>query len=536
MPLIKAMMREASSNDKIAQMSIAALIVAPLIIVFWSSGEDPNQITADVAAARHRALIDAGLRSLQLAILATSVALAIGIPAGWALAQRKNPLWLLVLCALPLALPASVAVSGWVRFLAPGAASSFNPSAVVAGKISRGMLFSTTGAGLILGSSLWPLIAFEAWPAFKRARTESYDAAVLSGSRLRAFLRIVLPQSKGELAAGTLLAFLLAAGDFSVSSLLLVRTLPVEVHDALMLGKPDSAAWAALPLIVVVMISALALTRLSHSRRESGAGVLVPSAPVRNIVAPAFAAAGVIVGFGLPMLGCFLGAENSGKPFSTAAVAADATMTSLRVAGAVALLAGLFAVGRVLAWPDRRAWPLNVAGLFLLAIPGSFLAAAVFSLQLKVTRTIGVFGIDRVAELVPAAFLGLGLLVRFIYIPLRLVEEGLASLDSELLESAALAGHGRLSRAVAVALPLIMPHIAASAALVFILALGEVPLCDRLTPPGVTMATIWLFQQQHMGYNEAVFGLSSLMGVVCAGTLLMTGGFAELARKVVRIV
>jgi iron(III) transport system permease protein len=532
-------MREASSRDRIVQQIFAVLLLTPLVFAFWGSGGFSDafgtyQPSEAVAAARRMALVEAGLRSLLLAGLATSVALAIGIPAGWAFAQRKNPLWLLVFCALPLALPASVTVSGWVRFLAPGAASSFSPPAIVAGKISRGLLFSPVGAGLILGFSLWPLIAFEAWPAFKRARTESYDAAVLTGSRLRAFLRIVLPQSKGELGAGALLTFLLAASDFSVSSLLLVRTLPVEVHDALMLAKPASAAWAALPLIILVLVAAIFMSRLGRRDGESGTNAPVPTAPTRNLFAASCAAIGVLIGFGLPMLGCFLGVQQSGKSFSPTLVAVDALMTSLRIAGAVGILAALLGTARVLAWPDRRAWPLNSAGLFLLAIPGSFLAAAVFSLQLNAAKAVDAFGIERLTALVPAASLGIGLLVRFIYIPLRLVEEGLAGLDTELLESAALTGHGRISRAIAIALPLILPHIAAASSLVFILALGEVPLCDRLTPPGVTMATVWLFQQQHMGYDEAVFGLSFLMGIVCTATLLLTGGFSTLAQKVFR--
>src|SRR6266566_888510 len=104
-------MRQSSSNDRIAQQILAALLIVPLIFAFWGSGGFADafgtyQPSEAVAAERRMALIEAGLRSLLLASIATSVALAIGIPAGWALAQRKNPLWLLVLCALPLALPA----------------------------------------------------------------------------------------------------------------------------------------------------------------------------------------------------------------------------------------------------------------------------------------------------------------------------------------------------------------------------------------------------------------------------------------------
>ena len=528
-------MREATRTERVIQGLLALLCLAPLLCAFFlSDGMSGAEAapTAEQVALHRSELLAAGGRSLLVAISATVVAACIGIPAAWALAQRRRPLLMLVLCALPLALPASVAVSGWVRLFAPGAASSFAPPAIKAGQIPRGLLFSPFGAALILGCSLWPLIAFELWPAFRRARSESYDAAVLSGSRLRAFLRVVLPQCSGELAAGALLALLLAISDFSVSSLLLIRTLPVEIHDALMLGKTVSAAWTATPLLLLGAAAALSFSRLSKSHYNAGSPVQIPAGAPRSWAAAVILVIGVIVGFAAPMAGCATGIPATEKTISMALrVGVDSLALSVRLAAAVALLSGLLAIARVLAWPDTRTRALNAAGLFLLAIPGSFLATAIFSIQLNTASTLEGAQFERLAALIPAASLGLALLVRFLYVPLRLVEEGLASIDPEVLDSAALAGHGRLSVAISVALPLLLPHIAASTALVFILALGEIPLADRLSPPGAITAMVWLFQQQHMGYDAGVFGLSFLMGGVCAGVLFATGAAAAVGRK-----
>ncbi len=528
-------MREATRKERVVQGLLALLCLAPLLCAFFLNGGLSSTETAPTAEqiASHRyELLAAGARSLLVALSATAVAAGVGIPAAWALAQRRRPLLMLVLCALPLALPASVAVSGWVRMFAPGAASSFAPPAITAGQVPRGLLFSSFGAALIQGFSLWPLIAFELWPAFRRARSESYDAAVLSGSRLRAFLRVVLPQCKGELAAGALLAFLLAISDFSVCSLLLIRTLPVEIHDALMLGKTTSAAWSAAPLLLLVAIAALSFSRLSRSHYNSGTPVQLPAGAPHSWAASVLLIGGVLAGFAAPMVGCAAGIPATEKSISLALrVGVDSLALSVRLAAAVALLSGLLAIARVLAWPDTRTRALNAAGLFLLAIPGSFLATAVFAIQLNASSTLEGAQLERLAALIPAASLGLALLVRFLYVPLRLVEEGLASVDHEVLDSAALAGHGRLSVAISVALPLLLPHIAAATALVFILALGEIPLADRLSPPGAITAMVWLFQQQHMGYDAGVFGLSFLMGAVCAGVLFATGAAAALARK-----
>ena len=531
-------MRDATRNERLLQGLLAAACLAPLLFAFWNGGglsaaERQYALSADEAAVRRVQLFEAGGRSLLVAVATTLVAACLGIPAAWALAQRRRPLFLLVVCALPLALPASVAVSGWVRMFAPGAASSFAPPAITAGQVPRGLLFSPVGAALILGFSLWPLLAFELMPAFRRARNESYDAAVMTGSRWRAFLRVVLPQATGELAAGVLLTFLLAISDFSVSSLLLIRTLPIEIHDALMLGKTVSAAWAAAPLFLLVALAAVVFSRLSRTRYHHGTPVEAPAGAPFSLTATVLLIGAVLLGFVAPLAGCAAGIPFRGKFTSVAlTVGSDALTLSVRLAAAVALLSGLAAVLRVLAWPDTRTRALNSAGLILLAIPGSFLAAAVFSIQLNAAAWLDSVELSRAAALIPAASLGLALLVRFVYVPLRLVEEGLAAVDPEVMESAALAGHGRLSIAISVALPLLLPHIAASTALVFILALGEIPLADRLSPPGATTAMVWLFQQQHMGYDAGVFGLSFLMGLVCAGVLFATGAGAAVASKV----
>lgn len=541
-------MREAAAGERWLDFCVALLCLAPLLAAFFGTGGAADAYGAGAgykptdaeATARYLALAQAGGRSLLLALMATAMAACIGIPAAWALAQRERPLFLLVICALPLALPASVAVSGWVRLFAPGAASSFFPTALpqrpanlgMSMQTERGLLFSTAGAALVLAFSLWPLIAFELYPGCRRARNESYDSALLSGSRIRAFFRIVIPQCAGELTAGALLTFLLAISDFSVSSLLLIKTLPIEIHDALTLGKTATAAWTALPLLVLVAMISIAFTRASRYRHAFGSPVQTASATGAAGPALWIALCGVGIGFVAPMLACGLGIPMQARAMSnTFGVGVDALGFSVRLAAAVALLSALAAVARLLLWPDTRTRALNASSLFLLTIPGSFLAAAVFSIQLSASSLADSFQWSRLAALIPAASLGLALLIRFIYVPMRLLDEGLNAIDRELLDSATLAGHSRTSVAISVVLPLLLPHLAASTALVFILALGEIPLADKLSPPGATTAMVWLFQQQHMGYDGQVFGLSLLMGGVCAGMLLLAGGSVALLRR-----
>ena len=125
------MMREPLKRDRVIQFAIAALMLAPLAAAFFGQGGFADAYGSyqssdpDAISARHWTLAAAAGRSLLVGGLATAFALLIGIPAGWALAQRERPLWLLVLAALPLALPALVSVSGWMVARAGGRGLAF---------------------------------------------------------------------------------------------------------------------------------------------------------------------------------------------------------------------------------------------------------------------------------------------------------------------------------------------------------------------------------------------------------------------------
>jgi iron(III) transport system permease protein len=513
------------------QFLAAGVLLLPLACAFWSSGGLIDAYTSDASATRQWGLAAAAGRSILMGVVTALLAALIGIPAAWVLAQRRNRLWPMILCALPLALPASVSVSGWVAIFAPSGFLSSLSVPIPGHDLKAHIFFSVFGAAFVLATGLWPIVALEAWPAFRHARNEGYEAALLSNGRWHAFSRVVIPQAKGELATGLLLIFLLACSDYSVSSLLLVRTLPAEIHDVLMLDKNAGAAWLALPQVIFIFFAAF---MLAQWQGEAAEGSELNSAEAEQALVEkkwpwVVLGLGVLLGFALPMSACLMKAVTGLKPMSAVfSSGLGSLVVTLRLAGAAALLALLAGFLRIVAWPEKRAWPLNAAALVLLAVPGSFLAGALFNLEQKFMPAASLP--HSLSAVAPATWLAFGFLIRFIYLPLRLVEEGLATLDQEMLSAAALAGHGRFARATAVALPLLLPHLFAAAALVFILSLGEVPIAARMAPPGAIPATIWLFQQQHLGYDEAVFGLSLLLGALAAGTLLLAGLFASMVK------
>jgi ABC-type Fe3+ transport system permease subunit len=203
-------------------------------------------------------------------------------------------------------------------------------------------------------------------------------------------------------------------------------------------------------------------------------------------------------------------------------------LITLRIAAAAAALSLFLVLLRTVCWPQTRVKMLNSTALFLFALPGSFLAAAWLALQITLEKKLEIASSQNLSLF----FFVTAYVVRFMYVPLRLAEEGIASIDSAVLEAAANLGRDRFTRAITVELPLIAPYLVSSTGLVLIFCLGEVPIATALAPPGSVPATVWLFQQQHMGYDEAVFALSLLLGATAAGTLLFAGLAVKMLSRV----
>ena len=473
-------------------------------------------------------------RSGAIGAGAAAIAVLVGVPVAWVLSRQPRWFWPLAVCALPLALPPSAAVSGWLRWLAPGNVSSAFQSLAL-GMGVPGPLFSVPGAALVLGLGLWPIVTFEVWPAFVRARGDAYAAALLCSSRSRAFFRVVLPMSYGELGAGALLVFLLGASDFTVSSLLLVRTLPIEVHDQLAVRRLGAAAWTALPWLLVAASAAWLLMRArrASSQAEHPASGAPPiGGPAR--LGHAALCVGVLGGFAVPLAGCAAGAFAGDRPAGLAfASGVPYLWVSLRLAAAVAMLAAVLGALRVILWPQNTCAPLLWSALLLLAVPGSLVACGLLATEVQARSwlvSIGGQGAELSRVLPGSLVLACGYLLRFLYLPLRLSEEGLRGLDPAILESAETAGHGRVSRGLNIALPLVWRHLLAAAGLVFVLALGELPLSDQLAPPGGVPLPVWLFSQQHYGYTDDVFAASLLAGLVAMAGVILAGAAVHMTR------
>ena len=174
--------------------------------------------------------------SLRLAATTTLILLVVGLPlAGWlALSQRRGRWAVDALVALPLVLPPTVLGFYVLVALGPRSPIGHAYEALTGGTL----VFSFQG--LLVASVLYSLpFAVQPFAAAFAAvdRTLIETAWCLGASRLRTFIRIVVPLARPGIVAGAVLSFAHTVGEFGVVLMVggnlagATRTVSVSIYD-----------------------------------------------------------------------------------------------------------------------------------------------------------------------------------------------------------------------------------------------------------------------------------------------------------------
>ena len=202
-------------------------LMGPLVIVFGAALSDTTYLTFPPQGLTLRwfeRIFEIGafrrtiITSIQIAFLSTALALAIGIPAAYALNRFRIqlPAWLSTLFVLPILVPEIVLGFSLLRSVAVGASAPIFLS-------------------LLIGHTL---IVLPYCVRVISASLASFDfsieeAAISLGSRpLKTFFTIVLPNVRSGVIAAFILAFITSINDVSVSLFLTgpgVSTLPIQI-------------------------------------------------------------------------------------------------------------------------------------------------------------------------------------------------------------------------------------------------------------------------------------------------------------------
>jgi molybdate transport system permease protein len=221
------------------------------------------------------ALCDAAARSVAVGAWCTALGLPLAMALGWWLARSRSRFKPVVSTAvfLPLVLPP--VVTGLLLLRLFGRSSWFG--AWLDG-LGLGVPF-TFGAAVIAGSVVGlPLYVMAARGAFEAVDPRYEEVSATLGDRpVRTFVRVTLPLAAPGLAAGAVLAFARALGEFGATIVLAgntdaTRTIPIAVYALLDAPRGEAGIGPLVGMSVVVSTLALvgyeALLRWQRRRLE----------------------------------------------------------------------------------------------------------------------------------------------------------------------------------------------------------------------------------------------------------------------------
>jgi len=239
----------------------AAFVVLPVVALVARApwGRFGDVLAGDGARAALRL-------SLEVSLAATVLSVLLGVPLAWVLARRefRGRSVLRALVVLPIVLPPVVAGVGLLAAL--------GRQGVVGGWLDRAfgiqLTFSTSGAIIAATFVSMPLVVLAAEAGFRGLDPRFEQAAgVLGASPAYTLRRVVLPMTAPQLAAGAVLAWARALGEFGATITFAgnlqgrTQTVPLAVFQQL---QTDRDGAIALSLVLVVISVAVLVAMRGH--------------------------------------------------------------------------------------------------------------------------------------------------------------------------------------------------------------------------------------------------------------------------------
>jgi len=209
--------------------------------------------------------------TLKVALLATLVAGAIGIALGWWMSRRAFAGKSLVdaLLMLPMVLPPTVI--GYYLIVLVGRNGVFGQ--YLDRWFGINLIFTWQGAVIAASVVSLPLVYKGARAAFEEVDGRFANAAcTLGAGEFEVFVRIALPLAVRGIAAGLMLAFARAMGEFGATLMIAgnlpgkTQTLSIAVYEAVQAGNDRLALWLTLVISVVCIAVLVVSGRLLQAK------------------------------------------------------------------------------------------------------------------------------------------------------------------------------------------------------------------------------------------------------------------------------
>ncbi len=501
----------------LAGMAVAAFTATPLGYIALRAAGAAGQIWIRLARTELLSILVntmllTGLVTAGAAILGTALAILVERTD---LPGRAVWRWLL---AAPLAIPPFIAAVVYVGLLRPvgGALPKAIPGFPFPSPFGLG------GSAAVLTVVTYPYIYLLASAALRALPAAYEEAARAAGKATRQVItQVWLPFLRPAVGAGALLVALDCLAEYGAVAFLRYPTFSAAIFRELS-GRYDRSAAAILSLCLVALAFALVglETRLPGRGRSHLTGAAwKPSRRLalgsRQYPALAFALLCLALGAGVPI--ATLGSWWAGDPQSAPAFSrlATSTIQSLASAGVAAALAVALSlpIGYLVSrFPSRRTYLLAQISQVGYALPGVVVA---LSLLLAVNQLA--------PFLYGSAFVvTLAYVLRYFPQAVRGTKSALSRVPPGMEEAARGLGRRPLPAFIEVVIPTILPGLAASAGLVFLSSLKELPATLLLRPAGFSTLAVDVWQNAMDGfYAEAAAPGLLLIAVSMAALALL---------------
>ena len=517
-------------------MAVAFLVVLPVLVLAG------HALMADSSHWAHLAsyvLPQAMWNTLLLLLGVGVVCAALGTGSAWLVTAYDFPgrsvlTWALL---LPLAVPTYIVAFAYLDLMHPiGPVQTFL-RAVLGYDSPRQFrlpdLRSLQGAIFVLGFVLYPYVYLATRVMFMSQAASLLEAArTLGASRREVFREVVIPLARPAIVVGLSLALLEALNDIGASEFLGVQTLTVSVYTT-WTTRSDLGAAAQIALAMLCIIVVLIMLERHGRRRQRFASTqrMRPMQPRRLRGLAAFGALAlgavpVLLGFAIPSV--YLVGETF-KRLNLVGGVSEQLLRALTNTLFLATTATLLAVacGLMLAWASRSMresarfnLPRACVRLASLgyAVPGTVLAIGLLTPLLFTDRMLGqLFGYPGLLLMGSTAGLVIAYIIRFVAIPAGSIEAGLTRIPPSLEQASRLLGESSGGTLRRVHLPLLKPALAASALLVFVDTMKELPATLLLRPLNFDTLATWLYAEAARGTYEE--GAVAALAIVVAGLL-----------------
>lgn len=206
--------------------------------------------------------------SLRVALLAVLIAGPLGLALAWLQQRVRYPGrgWVDALIMLPLVLPPSVV--GYVLVLGFGRSGPLGPA--LESILGGPLIFTSTAAVLAAAIVALPLMVKATEPALAAVPRDQEEVAMTLGlSPWRVFWRVTFPHARWGVAAGLVLAFARALGEFGATLMFAgnipgqTNTMPLELYAAYQSGDDPRALFYVIVMIALSMAVVFVSGRLA---------------------------------------------------------------------------------------------------------------------------------------------------------------------------------------------------------------------------------------------------------------------------------